>query len=45
MKVLAELGGRISMEDVEGCLTLYIKRIWKQILDSENSNKNSEEIV
>ena len=31
MRVLAELNGRISMDDVEGCLTLYIQKLWEQV--------------
>jgi hypothetical protein len=31
MRVLAELGGRISMDDVEGSLTLYVQKLWEQI--------------
>lgn len=30
-KVLLELGSRISMDDVEGCLTSYVKKLWEQI--------------
>lgn len=31
MKVLAELNGRINMEDVEGCLAAYFMKRWEQI--------------
>ncbi len=30
-KVLAELGGKISVDDVEGCLTSYVQKLWEQI--------------
>ena len=30
-KALVELGGKISMDDVEGCLTSYVQKLWEQI--------------
>ncbi len=31
MKVLAELGGRINMNEVEGCMTAYVRKLWGEI--------------
>ena len=31
MRVLAELNGRINMDEVEGCLTLYVQKLWEQV--------------